>query len=363
MYMLSKKKKYIVIALACLLLVGVAYAVFKFEKDHHSNSGAGAAPTTVIGTATTTAQINSNNFNVTGQTYSPATVANDPSSNLTTANLLKNMTRTFDDEFTSFNRYTDLNGNVTCNPGGTGTWQTVYYFCSRTNPGNDEAEVYTDTNFIAYLKNEPASTAENDPNNPFSIMNGGGLSIEATPSTPQILSAAGSWAQYTSGIITTQFSFSQEYGYFEMRAQLPAGAGLWPAFWLLPTNKSWPPEIDALEAFGAPNPQGDGGLTMIHYASHALESADNCGGWYNVGTNITSGFHTYGVNIEPSGITYYFDGNAYASCPANPEADQPFYMLINLAVGSSQSWPGAPNASNVWPAYLKVAYVRAYQNN
>ncbi len=52
---------------------------------------------------------------------------------------------------------------------------------------------------------------------------------------------------------------------------------------------------------------------MIHYASHAVESADNCGGWYNVGTNITAGFHTYGVDIEPSGITYYFDGNAYAT--------------------------------------------------
>jgi len=269
------------------------------------------------------------------------------------------MTKTFDDEFGTFTPYTDVNGAVTCNPSGVGTWQTVYYFCSRTNPGNAEAEVYTDPSFWAYLLSEPLSTAEMN-SNPFSIANGV-LSIEATPSTPQIVSAVGSWAQYTSGMITTQYSFSQEYGYFEMRAQLPAGAGLWPAFWLLPTNKSWPPEIDAMEAFGAPNPQGDGATTMIHYASHSLTSAANCGGWYNVGTDITTGFHTYGVDIEPTGITYYFDGNAYATCPANPETNQPFYMIVNLAVGSNSSWPGSPTASNVWPAYLKVDYVRAYQ--
>jgi beta-glucanase (GH16 family) len=351
--MLSNKKKNALIAVALILIiVGGLYITLKLKKGGNNSS----SPPTVIETATTTAQINSNNFNVSGQTYSST------SSNSSTANLLNGMTMTFDDEFNTFSRYVDANGNVTCDPGGTGTWQTVYYFCSRTNPGNYEAEVYTDPNFIAYLKNEPVSTAQTDANDPFSI-NSGVLSIEATPSTPQILSAVGSWAQYTSGIITTQFSFSQEYGYFEMRAELPAGAGLWPAFWLLPTNKSWPPEIDALEAFGAQNPQGDGGLTMIHYASHALEASDNCGGWYNVDTNITAGFHTYGVNIEPSGITYYFDGNAYASCPANPEINQPFYMLINLAVGSNASWPGSPASTNTWPAYLKIDYVRAYKNN
>ncbi len=349
--MLSDKKKFLLKLVVPILAIGIVYSAFRLLNKHDAST---TVPTTTVGTATTTAQINSNNFDTTGQTYS--------SSNNSTANLLKNMTRTFDDEFNTFNRYVGMNGNTTCDPGGVGTWQTVYYFCSRTNPGNDEAEVYTDPNFIAYLKNEPNSTAETDPNMPFSIQSGT-LFIEATPSTPQILSAVGSWAKYTSGMITTQFSFSQKYGYFEMRAELPAGAGLWPAFWLLPVNKSWPPEIDAMEAFGAQNPQGDGGPTMIHYASHALEVSDNCGGWYNVGTNITAGFHTYGVNIESTGITYYFDGSAYAKCPANPEINQPFYMLINLAVGSNTSWPGSPASSNAWPAYLKVDYVRAYQTN
>jgi beta-glucanase (GH16 family) len=358
------KRKILLAVLIVILITSVAYLVFKAKEFYQGTS----KTYTIVGTgaATTTAQINSNNFNTLGQTFptttSPSTTQNSSNSDLTTAGLLKNMTRTFDDEFNTFNRYTDVSGNVTCSSGGVGTWQTVYYFCSRTNPGNAEAEVYTDPSFWAYLKSEPLSTAETDSDNPFSISDGV-LSIKAAPASQQVTSAVGSWAQYTSGMITTQYSFSQKYGYFEMRAELPVGKGLWPAFWLLPTSQAWPPEIDALEAFGDPNPSGDGGNTMIHYGSHSLQSAENCGGWYNVNTNITTGFHTYGVNIEPSGITYYFDGNAYATCPANSEANQPFYMIINLAIGSSASWPGAPDASTPWPATLKVDYVRAYQTN
>lgn len=354
------RHKLLLTILVIALIVSVGYLIFRIKGAYEASK---TYLVVGVGSATTTAQINSNNFNTVGQTFSgTSTTQNNPSSDLTTSGLLSGMTMTFDDEFNTFSRYVDANGNVTCNSGGTGTWQTVYYFCSRTNPGNDEAEVYTDPSFLAYLKNEPLSTAQTDSDNPFSVT-GGILSIKAAPSSQQVLSAVGSWANYTSGMITTQFSFSQTYGYFEMRAELPAGAGLWPAFWLLPVSQAWPPEIDALEAFGGPNPQGDGGLTMIHYGSHSLVATENCGGWYNVHTNITSGFHTYGVNIEPSGITYYFDGNAYATCPANSEADQPFYMIINLAVGSSASWPGAPTAANTWPAYLKVDYVRAYKNN
>jgi beta-glucanase (GH16 family) len=267
------------------------------------------------------------------------------------------MTLTFDGEFNTFSRYVDKNGNVTCYPGGTGTWQTVYDFCDRTQPANDEQEVYIDPGFLAYLKQESATTSEADPQNPFSV-SGGILSIKAEPSTPQILSAVGSWAKYTSGLITTQFSFSQTYGYFVMRAKLPAGAGLWPAFWLLPEDESWPPEIDAMEAFGATSPQGLGGVTMIHYASHAVSLNNSCGAWYNTGVNITAGFHDYGVDIEPTRITYYFDGKPYAMCPPNPDVNKPMYMLVNLAVGG---WPGSPNAQTPWPSYLEVQYVRAYQ--
>jgi beta-glucanase (GH16 family) len=267
------------------------------------------------------------------------------------------MALTFDDEFNSFSRYVDANGHVSCQSGGTGTWQTVYDFCSRTQPSNNEEEVYTDPGFLAYLKHESQAASEVDPDDPFSLSNGV-LAIKAIPSTPQILAAVGPWAKYTSGLITTQFSFSQTYGYFEMRAKLPSGAGLWPAFWLLPVDESWPPEIDAMEAFGATSSAGVGGPTMIHYASHAVTTSGSCGAWHDLGVDLSKDFHTYGVDVEPGSITYYFDRKPYATCQPNPDDNKPFYMLVNLAVGG---WAGSPTSATVFPSYLYVDYVRAYQ--
>jgi beta-glucanase (GH16 family) len=265
----------------------------------------------------------------------------------------------FDDEFNSFSRYVDASGNITCKSGGSGIWQTVFNFCSRTEQANYESEVYEDPNAIAFIRKVSIALASLDPENPFSVASGI-LTIKAIPADAQTTKAVGSWAKYTSGLITTQFSFSQVYGYFEIRAKLPAGRGLWPAFWLLPEDGTWPPEIDAMEAFGATSLAGQGGAAMIHYASHSTNKAEECGAWYNTGVNITSGFHTYGVDVESTGITYYFDGKPYVTCKPNADAAKPLYMLVNLAVGSAASWPGAPDSTTVFPAYLQVDYVRAY---
>lgn len=272
--------------------------------------------------------------------------------------MLANMRLTFNEDFNTLSRYVDATGNVTCSPGGTGRWQTVYQFCSRTSPANLEAEIYIDQNFIDYLNitARPTTTARS----PFSIKNGI-LAIEANPSDAAILTAAGSWAKYTSGLLTTQYSFSQLYGYFEIRAKLPKGEGLWPAFWLLPADKSWPPEIDIFEAFGGTNNRGEGSVTHMRHASHALVADESCGFWRNTGVDLTAGFHTYGVDWEPSGLTYYFDSKPYATCKPNSAANKPFFILINLAVGGPGSWPGEPESSNVWPANMYVDYVRAYQ--
>ncbi len=358
---MRRSSKYLkLLGLAFLVLILGIVVLLAWRNSHATNrplalsmgTGAESSTSTPETTATTS-------FSTTGEII-PLTSAAAVSPTDSTAALLQGMTLTFDGEFNSFSRYVDANGNVTCNPGGTGIWQTVYYFCSRTNAANDEAEVYVDPGFIAFLKKESTAIAAMDPSNPFSVSDGI-LDIKAMPATQQISSAVGPWAQYTSGMITTQFSFSQEYGYFEMRAKLPKGKGLWPAFWLLPVDKSWPPEIDAMEAFGGTSSTGEGGITMIHYGSHSTVNGQSCGGWYNVGVDITQSFNTYGVDIEPTGITYYFDGKPYATCPANSETDKPFYMLVNLAVGGPGSWPSTPDMSNVWPANMYIEYVRAYQ--
>src|SRR5579872_6790192 len=105
---------------------------------------------------------------------------------------------TYDDEFNNF----------TSSPDGSQGYQTTFYFGGRSLPSNGEHEFYSDSSVGV---------------NPFSLQNGA-LDINAQPGGP---------AAYTSGLITTEGMFSQTYGYFEIRAQLPQGQGLWPAFWLL----------------------------------------------------------------------------------------------------------------------------------
>ena len=64
------------------------------------------------------------------------------------------------------------------------------------------------------------------------------------------------------------------YGFVEARLRFPAGRGLWPAFWLLPANKSWPPELDPMEAFGATY-NAQGGDTQVHIGAISANSADS----------------------------------------------------------------------------------------
>jgi Glycosyl hydrolases family 16 len=218
---------------------------------------------------------------------------------------------TFDDEFDTFNASPD---------GLTTTWRT------------------TGSTFSHELEHYASTVGAGGP---FTLGNGV-LDIAATP----VSSAAG--LPYTSGEITTQRSFAQTYGYFEMRAELPAGQGMWPAFWLLPADGSWPPELDVMEMLGN-NPGTIYTTTHSQVASTAalaIQVADT-----------SAGFHSYAVDWEPDRVTFYFDGNAISSLATPADMNKPMYMLVNLAVGGAGSWPGAAVGET---GHMLVDYVRAY---
>jgi beta-glucanase (GH16 family) len=212
-------------------------------------------------------------------------------------------------------------------------WNKTYPNGGRTN--NDELEWYVDN----------AQTVSN-----------GTLKLVAKHES------AHSGYPYTSGMICSYNKFSQTYGYFEARMKIPAGQGLWPAFWLVPTPSVWPPEIDVMENLG-----NDPSLIYMtsHYSANYPSPGEPYGGSYQGtygGTNFSTGFHRFGVEWSSTAIVWYVDGvERYRVTQRVPILGYGFtgmYMIANLAVGGS--WPGNPDAS-LFPTQLEIDYIRAYK--
>lgn len=173
----------------------------------------------------------------------------------------------------------------------------------------------------------------------------------------QTVRVAGHAFGYTSGMISSgpacdgcadRLTFT--YGYVEMRAWVPVGQGLWPAFWALPADESWPPELDIFELLGQRPHE-----VNLHY--HAANGSDDGTAWD--GPNFAAGWHTYAVDWEPGSITWYVDGTLRFRDRAGPSiVSRPLYLLANLAVGGD--WPGPPAATTPFPAVFAIDYIRVW---
>jgi len=158
---------------------------------------------------------------------------------------------------------------------------------------------------------------------------------------------------YTSGMMSTYGKFSQEYGRFEIRCRVPAGKGLWPAFWLLPDPRRWPPEIDVLEILGH---QPNKVYMTHHFRDEQRKHGSHGGSW--VGPDFSAGFHEFAVEWSPQALVWFVDGvERYRSEKSIPQGRM--FLLVNLAVGGD--WPGAPDEKTKLPAAFEVDYVRVYQ--
>src|ERR1700690_1673645 len=126
----------------CALALVAAFFYFSVETAARSapQTTATSSSTSLSASSTRSVANISSAATTLSKIVSSQTAKTDPSTNT----LLKNMKLTFDDEFNSFSYYADAHGNVTCSSGGTGTWQTVFNFCSRTEAANGEHEVYID---------------------------------------------------------------------------------------------------------------------------------------------------------------------------------------------------------------------------
>ena len=173
---------------------------------------------------------------------------------------------------------------------------------------------------------------------------------------------------YTSARIKTKGLFEQEYGRVEARIKLPPGQGLWPAFWMLGANideVGWPQtgEIDVLEFRGQ---QTDRIIGSVHGPGYS--GADPIGTVFRLpdGEKFTDDFHVFAVDWDPGQIRFWVDSEVYqtittAFVSARGEwvFDQPFFLLLNLAVGGGFVGPVGGNTE--FPADMLVDYVRVFE--
>ncbi|GAA4238305.1 hypothetical protein GCM10022291_28270 [Postechiella marina] len=169
---------------------------------------------------------------------------------------------------------------------------------------------------------------------------------------------------YTSTRITTKDKFEFKYGKVEVRAKLPLGKGLWPAFWMLGANINevgWPNcgEIDVLEYVGK----------EPHVIFTSLHTPDSHGNTINTKKttieSIEDGFHVYTANWTANKIEFFVDNNlVYTFSPDIKDEqtwpfNQSFFMIINLAIGGG--FGGLEVDNSIFPQDFVIDYIRVYQ--
>lgn len=174
---------------------------------------------------------------------------------------------------------------------------------------------------------------------------------------------------YTSARMRTLGKGDWQYGRIEMRAKLPIGKGLWPAFWMLSSEEAYggwaaSGEIDIMEYLGS---EPERVLGTLHYGAPWPNNSFS-GNEYDLASGtFNDGFRVFAIEWEAGEIRWYVDDVHYATQtewfstngPYPAPFDRRFYILLNLAVGGNL--PGSPDSSTEFPQEFVVDYVRAYQ--
>ena len=189
---------------------------------------------------------------------------------------------------------------------------------------------------------------------PFSIKDGV-LSIRAQAVDADTVSPRIWGYRYASGVITSEYTHWQRYGYFEISAKLPRGTGIWPTFWLLPKSGEWPPEIDIMEC------SGNRPMSVHHSVIIAKPPApENHSIWIDGLIDISDAFHCYALEWTEKSFTFFVDGRMTHQVP-NQSLHTEMYLLANLALGSHDpNWIPDPDSTTPLPAVMEIDAIRAY---
>jgi beta-glucanase (GH16 family) len=159
---------------------------------------------------------------------------------------------------------------------------------------------------------------------------------------------------YSSGMVSSHEKFVFRYGYIEVYAKYPSGNGVWPAFWLMPQDQTWPPEIDVAEYYG--------GSKIMHtglcYGDFPEVNWDS-NGYSEHG--IENDFSTYGLYWTPDMLVWYFNGEVKKVVKGNYVPKIPMYIILSNGVSTKIGPSGEPDENTKFPNTFEIKYVRVYQ--
>ncbi len=219
-------------------------------------------------------------------------------------------------------------------------WNTCYWW------GPDGCTIATNNELQWYLPQQIA-------------VNAGTLRL--TASRKAAIASDGRTFAYRSGMVTTgrasatthEPKFAYRYGYLEVRARIPKGAGLWPALWLLPTTNDSLPEIDLAEIRGS---KPDTVSMHLHWRDRAGRTKDR--GERTTMTDIPDGWHVFALDWQPGSLRWLIDGVVRWQIRSREVPSEPMYIIANLAIGGD--WAGPPKSSTTFPATFEIDRVTVW---
>lgn len=162
--------------------------------------------------------------------------------------------------------------------------------------------------------------------------------------------------EYTSGALTTKNIMEFTYGKIEIKARIPDGQGVFPAFWLVNSDENnWLPEIDIMENLGQkPNDL----FFVVHWEDATGKKMRDFFHYTSGNVNFSSSFHVYGLIWEKGKITWLVDGlPVFDTEKFSPNT--PLYLYLNTAIGGF--WPGDPDPLDEYPKEMQIDYIRVYK--
>lgn len=161
---------------------------------------------------------------------------------------------------------------------------------------------------------------------------------------------------YIGGMISNQLYHWQLYGYFEIKARFDISQGHHWAIWLLPTDNTWPPEIDIVEIV---SPYYNAAFTNAHgqpKSKSNLLSKEMSSEGPVLGVDVSE-YHHFGFEWRPDSLKWTIDGRVVYRL-AN-YINKPMYLLISPEIGGN--WPGMPTEKTVWPMVCEIDHIRIYE--